>query len=312
MLRKAGLIGGDHPPAASALICTAVVWTTLDSGRIATDLSRHGYKGLKKRLLRFQMGVLREILNLSHAAPTYAVIGELAMMTDPQREETQILHALRRMLTAPSNSIPAQLIRTILQAARQGASVPFVERTTDLMAQKGVDSAVMMKPTAKNQINRRCWDRAEEDWRNHVRANRELAMIYPEGCPFATQGYLELDAFKGRTLLTRLRANDLPLYAAGYNTKSPKLCPCCGRGLETRIHFLLGCLSLRHVRDTHSAVPGLMGIAESTSALRELLLCHHIPTPQLQSRARILGAFLDDLWRARGLIIGTAYQRFYP
>ena len=41
------------------------------------------------------------------------------------------------------------------------------------------------------------------------------------------QPYLDIDTFPGRTILTKLRINDLSLNAAGYNTKTPGKCPMC-------------------------------------------------------------------------------------
>ena len=307
VLRRAGLLGGTHSPAAASMLVSSVVWSSLDSGRIATDISGPGYQGLRKELLLLQLRILREVLNLSSKAPIGAVVGELAVMLDHFRDEMQLLQALRRMLAAPQDSVPALLIRQCLSSAQHAEAVPFVERSVGLLTTAKVNTA---SENLKSHIKKQCWSRAEADWRTRVKQNDELALIYPAWMPFRIQPYLQLDAFPGRTRLSMLRANDLALEAAGYNTKKGGLCLCCGLAPETRQHFLLHCPALQPTRDVF---PGLVNhrIQDDAQRMRDLLLCLSIPPIEVESRARALGEFLIALWRERGILLGK-YQRFYP
>lgn len=313
-LRAAGLIGGSHPPAAELVVVNAVVWPALDSGRIATNISGSGYLGLKTRLLRFQMATLREILNLSSKAPVYAVVGELAIMLDTFREEMQVLHSLRRMLNAPPRSIPARLIRGALLTAQHTSENPYLSRMTRLLTETQIKPTLLMTPAGQGHITTQCKRRAERDWRSKVALSAELSLIYPPHCSFKAQAYLDLDTFAGRTLLSKLRANDLALEAAGYNTNKPGTCPCCGHGYETRQHFLLHCRSLQQVRDQYPTLPGLQPRDQrdnEVERIRHLLLCYPISPSLLSARAQVLGTFLTHIWRERGLIIDV-YRPFYP
>ena len=116
----------------------------------------------------------------------------------------------------------------------------------------------------------------------------------------ASQPYLDLPCFPGRTLITKLHIDDLALEAASYNADAGGFCLLCGLGPETRFHFVLECPVLEPFRVAFShLIPALLPGLPLLKRFQTILLVGHIPFDQLNIRAGNSGALLRALWTRR-------------
>ena len=315
-LREEGLLGGSNVPAAGVELVQMILWPILDSGRPAADISGRGYSALRQSLARLQIDTLREVLNVSGRAPINGVLGETGCLPDDRREDLRTLQVFRRYISAPKDSLPAKLSREVLQLPEGSEMPPFFARANELLRRYSLQMRSLRHPGAKQAIRKAVFKKAAEVWKAQVRMSPSLSLTYPNVHHFSMQPYLDIDTFPGRTLLTKLRINDLPLNAAGYNTRTPGKCPMCPDH-ETRQHFIFLCPGLSTVRDDFSSfIPALAVDCPLTlnSRTRMVLLAGPVPVMALPTRAREVGAYLVAIWKERGQYFPSDpnYPSFFP
>jgi hypothetical protein len=310
-LRKAGLLGGANIPAASLQVVEAILWAKLDYGRAATDLSRHGHVSIKERLDKFTSSTLRMAIGTSPQSVKDGVIGETGAYTDEQRSSLATLLMIIRMINAPNGSAAHAIIRQCLVRPRRGIGL----RGEQILRAMGVEAekmTIIWSATAKTSITAEMKRFAEREWQRRVSVSSRLAYAYPHNAPLRTRGYLKSN-FRGRRLLTLLRIDDLPLAAASWLalTAGPKRC-WCGEEDETREHFLLVCRSLADIRELHSKHIPVLREPRPSHALAHLLLGSEPEAADNLERAKMVGAYVADLWLSRGKRSGNNQESFFP
>ena len=114
------------------------------------------------------------------------------------------------------------------------------------------------------------------------------------------RGYLNED-FKGRQILTKIRADDLELGAASFRGLGHYMadsCKTCNniRLIETREHFLLTCGALEGARERHPEVKRWIQDPDAERAMALITLAFPTKATEDMHRARMVGAYLHDLW----------------
>ena len=193
-----------------------MLWPKLDAGLIATNIWTRGHAGLRRKLTSYTHQVNAEVLGLSTRAPSTAVQGELGCLTYENRYGKHILQSFRRLICAPQDTVPALIVMRLMQAVGQGeAPPPYLTLVSQLMQRNGLQWGHFTTTNAKDTINAAIARSAEQEWHAKVRWSTSHSPIYPPGTRLEMREYLTLNAFRGRRLITKLRANDLPLQAAG-------------------------------------------------------------------------------------------------
>jgi len=311
-LNRAGLLGGANVPAASLHVVEAILWTKLDYGRAATNLSSHGYAATKERLEAFTISTLRMAIGASSLSAKDGVIGESGALTDEQRSWLATLMMIVRMINAPKDSAAHVIIRRCLTKPRRsiGLRGEQILRTMNLEAER---MEILWSPYAKARVKVEMRRFAEKEWQTRVSSSSRLAFSYPQNTALKRRGYLN-ENFRGRRLLTLLRIDDLPLASASWLafTTGPKEC-WCGEGNETREHFLLTCPSLQDTREAHmDRIPVLRGDVNRSTAMTFLLLGSEPGDADNLDRAIEIGALVSDLWHSRGKRSGKHQETFFP
>ena len=301
-LRGLGLVGGQQPVNAVSALIQAKLWPKLDIGRAVTDISAPVYKTLRNTLLKLQIRIGREILGLSKRSRLDAVIGELGWIADHSRAELLSLRLLRSFATSPEGSLPMRVYNMISSLPVQ-YQPKFFSQSHRVLHNIGCGTP---RDCSKQLLKRKFMERASESWLERVSTHPRLGPAYSNLSRLQIQPYLCIGNFRGRRLFTKLRADDLALAAAAYNTKQPGLCPLCRADLESREHFLFICPALQEVRQTYQQkVPCLSTNVSIENKLADFL------QPKVTENHKMwnIGNFLADLWVKRGSLLPHA--RFY-
>ena len=72
---------------------------------------------------------------------------------------------------------------------------------------------------AQHYINKQFYKNAEIQWQRRISESKSHSIMFSSYAKLKCQLDLDIPSFRGRTLLTKLRVNDLPLQGAGYNAK---------------------------------------------------------------------------------------------
>ena len=171
-------------------------------------------------------------------------------------------------------------------------------------------------PNAKEILDRAIHSNQESRWQQRITIQPHLQTAFEAGSPLTPQKYLALEAFKGKTLITKLRIDDLELKAASYNTKNQGLCPLCLEAAESRTHFILECKELSDIREVHTPMVEGLDEAFDLPPLRRLQMIllkdtNSLTQPKLIERAHASGSFLAALWQKRQKTLGLP-QRYFP
>ena len=307
-LRRAGLLGGRNPPAACLVTVRAMVWATLDYGRIVANLRDPGHKGIQAKIELFQFQILREVLGVSSKAHKLGVIGESGELLDIWRERQRQMLGARQMLKAPPGSLP----RRMAEAAQHAEAKLGLFRLVAEILEEQKEVRDISSFGSKGDIRGWIRKQATQEWRQSVRASSRLMCTYEDVAQLETRGYLKAD-FKGRQVLTKLRVDDLNLGAASYNAKleSPPSCLLCGEEPETREHFLLRCRKLEGVRDAHPDVYMLIQGLSRRDAWRTLILARPRGATEDLERAKRVGTLVHDLWTSRAKALGLSSNAWF-
>ena len=182
------------------------------------------------------------------------------MPTDLDYSDLLDVQMLRRLINSPTGSIPHRVVHQLLMSP-EGKLTKYTIKLMDLLSRLDCNLAQLYHTQgrdAKSFVNKRFYKVAERQWQRRIAESKSHSEIYPPRSTLRAQPYLDLPTFRGRTLLTKIRVNDLALNAAGYNTQEPTNCTLCGEGYETRLHFVVSCPALQHIRCNHmTALPSL-------------------------------------------------------
>ena len=159
---------------------------------------------------------------------------------------------------------------------------------------------------------------AFRQWRKKVLSSPNHSAIYGMCTALKCQEYLSLPPFRGRSLLTKLRVNDLKLAGAGYKSAHPEHCGLCKLEFETREHFLVSCPCLQEVRVRHHPnLPVLLEVLDKPPVViaQQILLVFKVSN--LPSYAPLIGNLIADLWYERWIQLceidpDTPYSPHYP
>ena len=240
------------------------------------------------------------------------IIGETGAYTDEQRSYLATLLMIIRMINAPIGSTAHAIIRRCLVRPRRSIGL----RGENILREMKLDAEgmeVVWSPTAKARVKIEMRKFAEESWRQRVASSSRLSYAYPHMLPLRIRGYLSTN-FRGRRLITLLRIDDLPLAAASWLAYATGLKECwCRGGNETREHFLLTCPALSDVREAHMhLIPALRPGVDQKIAMTYLLLGSDSLAAENIDRAKVIGAFVADLWQHRGQRSGKHQETFQP
>ena len=254
-LRSAGLIGGRNSPAAALGVVRSMIWQTMDYGR-ATARSLDGdHAGVRKKLEAFQISVLREVLGLSKSAPKLAVFGESGDLPDAWRERRKQMSIAFQMITAESSSVAH---RVAMEASSASPKVGLFLRVSNLLAEHDIEARDITDFKNKTEISNWIARRASTEWKEDIAASTRLIDTYAWTKDLRMRGYLKED-FKGRQILTKIRADDLELGADSYRGKGNSKADTCmtcqsSLAIETRDHFLIHCPALLEARERHPTI----------------------------------------------------------
>ena len=236
ILRGSGLIGGKQPVNAVSALVQAKVWPKLDNGRAVADISGRGYKTLRNKIDSFLINLGREILGLSKSAIIDAVLGELGWTLNSSRAELLRQRLLTTFASSPQGSLPS-LIYNVVTSIPVESRPPLFSQRTDAQNVFQYD----FSQNGKRHLKRQFREWASNEWADRVADQPRLIPAYGRTKRLKIQDYLCIGNVIGRRLLTKLRADDLPLEGASYNTRCPRNCPICQTEKETREHFLVCC-----------------------------------------------------------------------
>ena len=266
---------------------------------------------------------IRTALNLSARSPSVSTFGEVGWIgiesgNDLSEMDLLDIQLFRRMLNAPHASLPKQVIMKILRS--NPTQSPYMARITDVLHQSNIHWLSLMSPfnrAHKRYAKTQFRAAAFKQWHAKVAASPNHTIIYGNYTELKRHAYHKLPSFRGRTLLTKLRVNDLPLGGAGYNSANPEPCPLCKDDFETRQHFIVMCPNLAQVRVRHQTTLPILLESDNlseTAILQHVLLVGH--TDNVAKSAPIVGNLLADLWYERWLqlsaIIDVPYHGYYP
>ena len=119
-------------------------------------------------------------------------------------------------------------------------------------------------------------DAVIREWKRGVLLSSRIIDTYQLTSELQLRGYLRSD-FRGRVLLTKLRADDLELGAASFRGRGGSLVPACQtcreQGcVESRAHFVLQCAALEPVRRRHPDILKGIRSARPERAMATILL----------------------------------------
>ena len=307
-LLASGLLGGKHDSIATFSVARQALWPIIETGRVAAEYHAKPQKIYRKQVETFKLKTMRLCLNVSSTASTDGVLGELGMYPDMGSADRQHVQLLRRFVCAPRGSIPASF-------ARQGLTRPnsgyFFSVGRKILSNLNLPLQTLTMPNAKENLDRAIHSNQESRWQQRITIQPHLQTAFDAGSPLTPQKYLALEAFKGKTLITKLRIDDLELKAASYNTKNQGLCPLCLEAAESRTHFILECKELSDIREVHT--PMVEGLDEAFDLPQMILLkdTNSLTQPKLIERAHATGSFLAALWQKRQKTLGLP-QRYFP
>ena len=322
MLCAAGLLGGANPPSTAAEIVNAMLWPKLYSGCAAANISGPEYKKLRKEILNLKVKVARKILGASKFSPINATMGELGWVDG--REESKAgnelvsadlteLLILRRFLRAPTHTVIGK-VSTQLQT-EQAEQSKCMLRAKALLGKIGCTMPRALAPKGNETIKKLFASAARRQWRERVANSEALMETYGTNPSLRCAPYLSLPAFRGRTLLTRIRLNDLPLEGAGFNTSAKGRCPLCmDPPVETRLHFTLECpegAQKTLASDKHQKLRAWIDDMKCANASKFMKMMN------VSNKTRVLrvGNYLADLWELRGIALrgkNSHFRQFYP
>ena len=322
MVNGAGVIGGSNIDSDSMLIISSKILPVLHSGCTATDISK-GYKSLRGELRKCYLTWIRTALNLSTRSPSVSTFGEVGWIgidsgNDLSEMDLLDIQLFRRMLNAPHDSLPQQIITKLLRSDPNLS--PYMTRITGLLHQTNIHWVSLLAPINKSHkryAKTQFRAAAFRQWHANVAASSNHNIVYGSYTELKCHTYHKLPAFRGRTLLTKLRVNDLLLSGAGYNSANPEPCPLCTLDFETRQHFIVTCPNLAQVRVRHHNILPILLEAEilsETAILQHILLVRS--SDNVAKSAVNAGNLLADLWYERWLqlsaITVVPYHSYYP
>ena len=312
-LTNAGLLGGKHDIDRSVTLATAKIWPVIEYGRVAADYHSPDNKAHRQAVARFKMKVMKECLNVSQHCASDGVLGEVGMIPDAGSADRQHLQLLRRFMSAPEDSIPGRFAAAGMSFDSKSS---FFTQGKALMAALGIKQSDMRGKIAKGLINNKVHEYQQQRWQKRIQDQQHLTNSFTDSDRLKMQPYLRMGSFRGRTVLTKLRLDDLPLRAASFNSGNPRVCELCKEDAETRVHFVLECPSLAQVRESHAQLATKLNLtpeATTTQRMQRILLTgtHTLHEAQLRQRAHAVGNLLYDLWRNRQRQMGLP-QTFYP
>jgi hypothetical protein len=295
MVRAAGLLGGDMCIQQSAHIATTVIWPSLDSGRVAVNL--FGQPESQRKLFDdFRLKVGRHILSVSKGAPHAGILGELGWIPDIIQGDIQHIKLLHRLLAAPDHTLPRKFadgLVTLLQNPDANLP-PFLSQALALITLQPVEPANAFKPGWLPRTITCIKEVARKNWVHTLQGHNSLLLSYPANPKLQMQFYLTLPSFKGRTLLTKYRLNDLisPIHRTPTTT-----CRHCEAECPGSIdHILFLCPALTQVRQHHAQNLHILTVAPLTivERHRRLLLATRPLNRDIQHIHHV-GAYLHDV-----------------
>ena len=299
-LRRAGLLGGRNAPADSLEIAKAMLWSIIDYGRGVASSQGPDCKAVAKSLDAFQLETLREILGTSKSSRRAGVRGEVGEIPDVWRERKRQMLAARQMLRAPEGG----LMEKIARQANNATPKLGIFRVVHSFLEEA-KAPLLEEFRSKGDIKRWIHTKASQEWKAMVEKSSVLHRTYYHSNSLGMKGYLRR-AFPGRTILTRLRIDDLDLGAASYRGKSllKELCAMCGEEAETREHFVLSCRPLEGARDANRKAMDLARGLPLAWAFDVLILARPRGADDDTSAAITVGKLFHDLWTLRAKILG--------
>ena len=299
-LRRAGLFGGRNAPADSLEIAKAMLWSIVDYGRGVASSQGPDCKAVAKALDAFQLETLREILGTSKSSRRAGVRGELGEIPDVWRERKRQMLAARQMLRAPEGGLMGRIARQANNASPKLGIFRVVHRFLE-----EAKAPPLEEFRSKGAIKRWIHTKASLEWKAMVEESSVLPRTYYHSSSLGMKGYLRR-AFPGRTILTRLRIDDLDLGAASYRGKSlvKELCSMCGEEAETREHFVLKCRPLQDARDANRKAMDLARGLPHALAFDTLILATPRGAEDDISAAITVGKLFHDLWARRAKVLG--------
>ena len=304
-LRAVGLIGGRNTPAAALEIIRSMVWQMLDYGRATAPSSARGHAQIRKKLEGLQMKVLREILGLSSSSPKLAVHGEYGDLPDIWRERRKQLQIANQMMTSDSTSLPYRVAK---EANEASPKVGLLHEVGVILTTLGEPGRTVESFRNKDEVNKWVSRAATAEWRRGVSQSTRLCDTYQVATHLRLRGYLRAD-FKGRQILTKLRADDLALGAASWRGRGGTTvdsCQTCRQlnCVETRTHFVLHCSALAKTRRAYPEILAWIQNSRAERAFAMILLALPERAADDIERATVVGAYLQDLWSERAAILG--------
>jgi hypothetical protein len=305
-LRAAGLMGGRNAPGAALEVVRSMVWQVLDYGRATAPTSTRGHSQIRKKLEALQLRVLREILGLSNSAPKLAVYGETGDLPDSWREKKKQMQIAFRMLNSDQSSIPYRVAR---EAHAASPKVGLFLRVSQILAEQEGEMKTIDEFKSKAEINRWISRAASGEWKRGVLLSSRIIDTYQVTSELRLRGYLRAE-FRGRVILTKLRADDLELGAASFRGGGGSLVPVCQtcreQGcVESRAHFVLKCAALETVRRRHPDILKGIRSARPERAMATILLAFPRNAADDTTKAVAVGAYLHDLWSERARVLVT-------
>ena len=194
---------------------------------------------LRSTLRKFYLKLARSALNLSPSSPGTSTLGEIGWIGIDRDDDLSFIDLLdlqlfRRILNSPHGSLP-RLIAMKLMAANAPETL-YMAKIRKILKVTNIHWLQLLSSfnySPKRFAKKKFFATAFRQWRKKVLSSPSHSAIYGMCTALKCQEYLSLPPFRGRSLLTKLRVNDLKLAGAGYNSAHPEHCGLCKTEFET-------------------------------------------------------------------------------
>ena len=213
---------------------------------------------LRVSIRKFYLKLARSILNLSQSSPSTSTFGEIGWIgidNDGTLSPIDLLdlQLFRRILNAPQGSLPRIIVTKLMSA--NAPETHYMSKLKMILQSVSISwTQLLASPnySPKRFAKKKFYVAASRQWQLKVQHSSSHASIYGFCSALKCQEYLSLPPFRGRTLLTKLRVNDLTLAGAGYNSNSLSIVSSAKPSLK--LESILWFLARAYTRYVHCTI----------------------------------------------------------
>jgi hypothetical protein len=303
------LMGGGTTISTSSTIVIALIWKVLDTGRSVASLSPCEKK-ISKDISNFQLKIARDILGVTKTSTRLGTIAELGWLPESHREDLNFLLFAARLLKNPTLLVFMNKLHEHQSSLPSTSSKFFFHKLDNLLHKYNITFTALTKNNYKLTVKKACRNHWKNEWQKTIKSSKSLPIAFDLPSPYTMQFYCTIQPFIGRTLITKLRLNNLPLNGAEYNTGE---CEVCKTGKqETRYHFVLECSEYEFIRSNYPQIQRIIdnSMPNSVDKLSKILLRDN-PYNKDEKFIKMVGKYISEIWLNRIRKLGITFPSYY-